>query len=101
MKKKIKPAKMLTFDDALNGAIWIVKREHGQKGEKPCTHCAKASEQLKALKKYFKLSALDDNSVYDAAIHKVRSLVVWPPTTKKEKAQFRAWAKRKKKQQSK
>lgn len=63
-KRKFKNPYHLTFNDALNAAIFLVKREH--LNEKPCPKCREALETIKKLKQYFQLTALDMDLVWHA-----------------------------------
>ena len=63
-KHKLKNPYRLTFNDAFDAAIFLVKREH--LNEKPCHECRKALEMIKKLKRYFKLTALDLDLVWHA-----------------------------------
>lgn len=64
-KKKVKNAYRLTFEDAFNAALYLIKQEHAK--EKPCSHCREAARMIKKLKKHFQESALADSLVWYAA----------------------------------
>ena len=54
----------LTFDDAFNAAISLVKKEHSP--NKPCLKCKKTLGLLKTLKKQLNHQAIGNNLVWAA-----------------------------------
>ena len=62
--RKLTDPRDLTFDDAFNAAISLVKKEHSPK--KPCVKCRKTLGLLKTLKKQLNHQAIGNNLVWAA-----------------------------------